>query len=91
MKLLVLYHKNSDHETACLSFRRDLERFHPEVNVEMMSIETREGQDIARLYDATQYPSLIAVAEGDNRFLSMWQGQPFPLMNEVASYAVGES
>lgn len=85
MKLLVLYRPNSEHATLTESYLRDFERQNPDVLVEMVDADTREGAAKAAAYAIVDYPALIP-AEDDGAPLYIWQGTALPLMNEVASY-----
>lgn len=81
---MILYRPNSDHERAVLEYARD---FHHETGreLELISTETKEGADKARLYDIVRYPAVVATAN-DGRMLQMWQEDLLPLRNEVAAY-----
>lgn len=86
MKVLILYRPNSEHATTVEAFVRDFEHQHnPGNNIELISVNTRDGAATAALYDLWAFPSIIAVAE-DGRIMATWQGEPLPLMNEVAGY-----
>jgi len=85
MRLLVLYRPNSEHQSTIEAFVRDLERQHDLRNkIEMISIDTREGSDLAELYDVTDYPAILALG-GDGSILNAWVGLPLPLMGDVAA------
>lgn len=51
----------------------------------LVSLETREGADLARLYEIVRYPALL-VSRESGELLKHWEGEPLPLMNEVAGY-----
>lgn len=85
MKLLVLYRPTGEHATLTETYLRDFERQNPDVTVEMVDIDTRDGSAKAAAYAVVDYPALIA-AEDDGAPLYIWQGTRLPLMNEVASY-----
>ena len=86
MKLLILYRPNSDHATEVESYVRDFEHRHNlSGNVELISVNTRDGAATASLYDIMAYPSILALTS-DGQMLNVWQGKPLPLMDEVASY-----
>jgi hypothetical protein len=68
------------------TFLRDFQARNPSVHVEVLNVDEREGIAAVNLYDVTQYPSIIAMAD-DGTLLNMWQGDELPLMDEVASYA----
>jgi hypothetical protein len=52
----------------------------------MQSLSTRDGAATATIYDITDYPAIMALAD-DGRPLNIWQGRPLPLMDEVAGYS----
>jgi hypothetical protein len=87
MKVMILYRPNSEHATVVESFVRDFQHQHDfGERVELLSMDTRDGAATASLYDIWQFPTVMAVSD-DGRMLNMWQGQPLPLMDEVAGYA----
>ena len=84
MKTLILYHPNSQHARSVEEFAHDYQRFgHGPIN--LISLEDRQGSDMARLYDIVSYPAVIALRD-TGEVLASWQGEQLPLMNEVASY-----
>ncbi|MDB5185732.1 MAG: hypothetical protein JWL85_255 [Candidatus Saccharibacteria bacterium] len=54
-------------------------------DVELISLETRDGAATATLYDVVQYPAVIAMKD-NGELVTFWQGGELPLMNEVAAY-----
>lgn len=86
MKLLILYRPNSEHATKVETFVRDFQHQHDAgEKVELTSVDTRDGVATAALYDVMRFPAILAVAD-DGRMLNVWQGEPLPLMDEVAGY-----
>jgi hypothetical protein len=86
MKVLILYRPNSEHATVVESFVRDFQHQHDMGNkVELVSVNTRDGSATAALYDVWSFPTILALAD-DGHVLNMWQGEPLPLMDEVAGY-----
>lgn len=86
MKVLILYRPNSEHATSVETFVRDFEHRHDlGKKLELISVNTRDGSATAALYDIWAFPSVLAVAD-DGRMINVWQGQPLPLMDEVAGY-----
>jgi hypothetical protein len=86
MKVLILYRPNSEHATNVESFVRDFEHRHNLGNkLELVSVNTRDGSATASLYDIWAFPTIIVISE-DGSMLNMWQGEPLPLMDEVAGY-----
>jgi len=89
VKLIILYRPNSEHATPTEAFARDFLHVHSNVarKLELLSISTRDGAATASLYDVTTYPAILALADNGS-ILNMWQGEPLPLMDEVAAYTV---
>jgi thioredoxin-like negative regulator of GroEL len=85
MRTFILYHPNSDHARAVEQFAHDF-RVQQSRGVELVSLETREGSDLATLYGIMNYPSIVSVMD-NGQLLKQWEGLPPPLMNEVAAYA----
>lgn len=86
MKVLILYRPNSEHATTVESFVRDFQHQHDlGKKVELISVNTRDGSATAALYDVWAFPTILAVGD-DGHVLNMWQGEPLPLMDEVAGY-----
>ncbi len=61
------------------------------VNKEIQTVdpESREGTDFCRVYDITEYPSVVALAQNGS-VLKLWKGRPLPLMDEVSYYDQGD-
>ena len=88
MKVVILYRPNSEHTRSVEEFVHDFQKGHPERRVELISLDTPGGSHLAEVYDAVDYPAILAMSN-DGQLLKMWQGQQFPLMNELAYYANG--
>lgn len=86
MKTVVIYRPNSEHGSKIESFLRDFRRFHPELSVEVLNIDSRDGTAMATLYDVIAYPAIM-VLQNDGQMEKYWQGDNLPLMAEVVSYA----
>lgn len=84
MKVIVLYHPNSEQQGIIEDLARDYKRFKRKT-LELISLETQSGADYARLYDITQYPAFLAIAD-NGTMQRMWQGNPMPLMDELDYY-----
>jgi len=85
MKLVGLYHAHGEYARLLEEYARDLERTHGKV-LELKDLETKEGADIATLYDIVQYPAILVVRD-DGGLAKVWAGVTFPLMDEVSGYA----
>lgn len=86
--IFVLYRPNTDHERAVLEYARDFQH-ETGHELELVSLDTKEGADRARLYDVTRYPAVVATAN-DGQMLALWQEDLLPLRNEVAGYLTRE-
>ncbi len=85
MKILVLYRPDSEFARPVEEFAHDIER-QQNVKPELVSLDTREGANMAQLYDIVQYPAILATRDS-GEVLQIWAGPQLPLMNEVAAYA----
>lgn len=84
MKVIALYRPKSEHARLVEEYARDFERQRGKA-IELLSLDTRDGAEKANLYGIMQYPALVAVRD-DGQLLRDWQGERFPLMDEVAAY-----
>lgn len=85
MNVVVLYRPNSEHERAVLDFEHNFTH-QTEKDIDLVSLDTIEGDEMARMYDVTQYPAVIA-RDSEGKLLKLWQGGTLPLINEVSYYA----
>lgn len=84
MQVVMLYHPESDHARGVEEFSHEYQRLgHGEIK--LVSLETKEGAQMARLYDLVSYPAVLVATDG-GVLLNSWQGDNLPLMNEVAAY-----
>lgn len=84
MRVVVLYHPNSEQDGLVQDFARDYQRFKAK-KLELVSLETQAGADYALLYDITQYPAFLAI-DNSGTLQRLWQGSPIPLMDELDYY-----
>lgn len=84
VKVVILYRPNSEHARSVETYVRDFERQRGKP-LELVSLDSAQGADMARLYDATSYPAVLALRD-NGEMLNIWQGEQLPLMNEVAGY-----
>ncbi|MEX1995529.1 MAG: hypothetical protein WD887_02015 [Candidatus Saccharimonadales bacterium] len=85
MRIVILYHPKSEHEGKVLDYVRDYHIRHPDRKVELISLETMKGSDMARLYDITRYPAILVITN-EGGLQQLWQGETLPLMNEVDAF-----
>ncbi|OGL38457.1 hypothetical protein A3B63_00480 [Candidatus Saccharibacteria bacterium RIFCSPLOWO2_01_FULL_49_22] len=84
MRALVLYHPNSEHSGQVEDYARDFKRFKGK-DLELVSLETREGAHLAELYDVVRYPAVLVIGP-DGVMQKIWEAPLMPLMDEVNSY-----
>ena len=84
MSLSILYRPNTEHERKVLDFARDF-KMRNSREIELVSLDTVEGAEKAKVYGVMQYPAILAVGK-DGKMLKMWEGDDFPLMDEVLGY-----
>ena len=84
MKVVVLYRSQTEHERAVLEFERD---YHMQTgrDLTLIDLNTKEGADLAELYDIVRYPALLA-RSNDGELLQLWQGEILPLIRDVTFY-----
>lgn len=84
MKLQLIYRPNSDQVRVVEEFAHEFERIHAK-NIELVSLDTREGALLAQTYDILQSPAILALRD-DGQLVQLWAGESLPLMDEVAAY-----
>jgi hypothetical protein len=86
MKVIVLYRPKTEQEGKVLDFARDYKQLrNRELN--LVSLDTVQGDNMAKVYDITQYPAFLAIKD-DGQLEQMWQGEVMPMMNELDYYAM---
>lgn len=85
MRIVILYHPKSEQEGKVLDYVRDYHIRHPDRQVELVSLETIEGSEMARIYDITRYPAILVIAAG-GALQQLWEGETLPLMNEIDAF-----
>jgi hypothetical protein len=88
MRIVALYHPKSDHGGRVEDYAHEYHMRRPDREIELLSIDTKPGWEMAKLYDVVRYPSILAI-ENDGHMAAMWQNEQLPLMNEIDSYVVG--
>lgn len=84
MKVIVLYRPKSEHEGEVLDYARDYKHFKNK-DLKLVSLDDVEGDDLAKLYDVTTYPAVLALRD-DGQLQKSWQGAILPLMDELDYY-----
>ncbi len=84
MKTIILYHPVSDHSSRVESYAKEYAS-RGYGAVELLSLETKEGSEMAKLYDIVRYPAVLSLRE-TGELLKNWEEDQLPLMQEVAAY-----
>lgn len=86
MKVVILYHPESEQARSVLIFQHDFEKLASKP-AELISLETPKGDEQAKLYGVTQYPAII-VCSDSGELLKLWEGEDLPQISEVISYTM---
>jgi hypothetical protein len=89
MKVVVLYRPDSEHARIVDDFIRDYKNRHEGGKIEILDIDSRDGNATATLYGIMQYPAILAL-RNDGSTLHMWEGAQLPMMDEVAYYTFNQ-
>lgn len=84
MKVVILYRSKTEHESKVLDFERDY-RQQTGRDLNLVDLNTKEGSDLAELYDVVRYPAVLAMTN-DGALLQLWQGELLPLIRDVTFY-----
>lgn len=85
MRVVVLYHPRSEHAGKVEDYARDYKLRAKTKELELVSLETVQGADLAKLYGIISYPAVLAIS-ADGQLQKLWQGSNLPLMNELDYY-----
>ena len=84
MKVVIVYHEESDYARDVRDFLRDYEN-QTGRQIETVDPDSSEGAQFCRTYDIVEYPSIVAATD-DGVLQNLWRGLPLPLINEVSYY-----
>jgi hypothetical protein len=85
MKVVILYHPKSEHGGRVEDYAHEYERLHEGRKLQLISLESKDGWETAKLYDVTSYPAVLAIAD-DGQLQKMWQAEQLPLSSELDAY-----
>jgi hypothetical protein len=83
VKAIVLYHPKSEHGGVVEDYARDY-KMAKDKKIDLVSLETVAGDEMAKLYDVTAYPAVLVKAE-DGSLQKLWLGG-LPTIGELDSY-----
>jgi thioredoxin-like negative regulator of GroEL len=84
MKAVALYRPKSEHSRTVEEYIRDFDHQRGKT-LELVSLDSVEGSDMARLYGIVEYPAILVIRD-DGQLLKHWEGSRMPLMDEVAGF-----
>lgn len=84
MKVVVLYRPQSEHARAVEEFLREFNT-RSSHEVETLDVDSRDGVKMVELYDAMEYPAVLATTD-EGQLQKMWSGTPLPLVNDVVGF-----
>lgn len=85
MKVLILYRPNSEEARSVETFIRDFQARHDASRLEVVDVNTRDGNATATLYDVMSYPAILVLRD-DGSILKSWEGEMLPLIDEISYY-----
>lgn len=84
MRVFCLYRPNTEQERGITELNRELlRRINKEL--ELISVDTVEGDNLAQVYDVTQYPAVV-VTDSAGVLQHSWTEGVLPLINELGYY-----
>jgi hypothetical protein len=84
MRVFCLYRPNTDHERSVIELDREVtRRLHR--TLEIISVESVEGERLARTYDIMAYPAVVVV-DSNGGLQASWCDGNLPLINELSYY-----
>lgn len=86
MRLIVVGREMADYARTVSEWVREYER-RTGREVEMIDPDSGEGLSLCRAYDIVEYPTMLALNEGDGAVLGMWRGTSLPTFDEVTYWA----
>lgn len=84
---MVLYHQVGEGAIEVEAYAREYARRQPGHKLELVSLETPRGAQLAALYGVNEYPAVLAINDDNGSLLRLWQGSRLPLMSELTGYS----
>ncbi|MCA9347565.1 hypothetical protein KC930_03235 [Candidatus Saccharibacteria bacterium] len=84
MRVFALFRPNTDQETRLNELNRELFR-RSNNQIEIVSVDSREGSELAKVYDIMRFPAVVAV-DLDGHVQSLWDDESLPLINDISYY-----
>lgn len=87
MRLVMLYRPGSDKAGLAEDYAAEYARRNPGKKIELLSLDTVAGAEMAKLYGVTNNPAILTIST-DGILLQMWQDEHLPLMDELNFYGI---
>jgi L-rhamnose mutarotase len=86
MRVVFLYRSGTEQEGKVLDYVREYKMRHPDIEPELMDLQTIQGAELAKLYSIYSYPAILAISR-DGSLMQLWQDERLPLMQDLDAYA----
>jgi hypothetical protein len=84
MKMTILYHTADENSRAVEEFADNCKSM-SDKEINLVNIDTPEGDSLAALYDVMSYPAVLLIRE-DGQLNKGWQGSQLPATSEAIGY-----
>lgn len=84
MTITIIYRSDSEMYRPVQEFIELSRRKYPGKEIEEIELDTREGAELASIYNIDTYPGIV-VKSDTGSVLATWKGLPLPLIDEVVS------
>ena len=88
MKVVILYRPKSDHGGRVEDYAREYQKLHDNRQLGLVSLDSEEGAQMAKHFDVTSYPAVLAIA-ADGSLQKLWQAEQLPVISELDLYFQG--
>lgn len=85
MKVLILYRPRSEAASNVEGFIRDFKMRHDTNRLEVLDVDSQDGSAKTSLYGIMNYPAILVLRD-DGSVVHSWEGEPLPLMDDIAYY-----
>lgn len=86
MRVVVVWRDGEDYSRSVEEWIAEFER-RTGKEVEHMSPDSREGEGFCQAYGIVEYPTILALNDGNGAVASMWAGKMLPTFDEVSYYS----
>lgn len=80
-----MYRPETEGAGRAMDYVRDFTMRYRDKKIELLSLDSTEGDNLTQLYGITNYPAILALSN-EGQLLQLWQDDQLPLMNELDAY-----